>query len=111
MCKFLYSVPFFEANTFLSSLILPITAFGPDQSHSNSKPSTDEAALVKHLFKGTWKAAHPWDEDMKETAPATTTTAAAGEVDEVDDLGFEDEDDVEIETPPSHLPAYAGGKE
>ena len=40
-------------------LILPITAFGNGQSHSNSGSPEDDLALVQHLFKGSWKGDHP----------------------------------------------------
>ena len=40
-------------------LILPINAFGSGQSHSNSGSPDGETALVQHLFKGSWKVAHP----------------------------------------------------
>ena len=46
-------------------LILPITAFGSDQAHSNSGSSDDPTALVKHLFAGSWKADHPFREQME----------------------------------------------
>ena len=40
-------------------LILPITAFGCGQQHSNSGSPEDDVALVQHLFKGSWKGDHP----------------------------------------------------
>ena len=40
-------------------LILPITAFGCGQPHSNSGEPDDETALVHHLFKGSWKFDRP----------------------------------------------------
>lgn len=47
-------------------LILPITAFGNGQSHSNAGPPTDEAALVHHQFKGSWKTgSHAYKEMQK----------------------------------------------
>ena len=36
-------------------LVLPITAFGNGQTHSNAGPTDDPAALVHHLFSGSWK--------------------------------------------------------
>lgn len=36
-------------------LILPVTAFGNGQMHSESGPPEDPAALVHHLFSGSWK--------------------------------------------------------
>ena len=36
-------------------LILPVTAFGNGQAHSDAGPPTDIHALVHHQFKGTWK--------------------------------------------------------
>ena len=36
-------------------LILPVTAFGNGQTHSNAGPPDDFAALVHHLFSGSWK--------------------------------------------------------
>ena len=39
-------------------LILPITAFGCGQWHSNARGPEDSAALVQHLFKGSWKGDH-----------------------------------------------------
>lgn len=44
-------------------LILPITAFGSGQGHSNSGSPEDDEALVEHLFAGTWKGSHPLYED------------------------------------------------
>lgn len=39
-------------------LILPINAFGSGQVHSNSGSPDEDSALVQHLFKGSWKADH-----------------------------------------------------
>ncbi|MCJ1436366.1 hypothetical protein MMC27_005745 [Xylographa pallens] len=36
-------------------LILPVTAFGNGQRHSNAGTPEDPAALVHHLFSGSWK--------------------------------------------------------
>ncbi|MCJ1319995.1 hypothetical protein MMC15_005331 [Xylographa vitiligo] len=36
-------------------LILPVTAFGNGQRHSNAGTPDDPAALVHHLFSGSWK--------------------------------------------------------
>ena len=40
-------------------LILPITAFGNGQGHSNAGSPEEDLALVQHLFKGSWKGDHP----------------------------------------------------
>lgn len=47
-------------------LILPINAFGSGQLHSHSRKTTDDDALVEHLFRGSWKANHDFPE-FKET--------------------------------------------
>ena len=49
-------------------LILPINAFGSGQLHSHSGKPEDKDALVHHLFKGSWKASHPFktDEERKQ---------------------------------------------
>ena len=36
-------------------LVLPVTAFGNGQTHSNAGTTDDPAALVHHLFSGSWK--------------------------------------------------------
>lgn len=36
-------------------LVLPITAFSPDVEQMGAKSSSDEMALVKHMFEGSWK--------------------------------------------------------
>lgn len=42
-------------------LILPVTAWGNGQSHSNAGSPEDEGALVHHQFKGGWKVGdHSW---------------------------------------------------
>ena len=41
-------------------LILPINAFGSGQMHSKSGSPNENTALVQHLFKGSWKADHPF---------------------------------------------------
>ena len=47
-------------------LIMPVTSFGNGQSHSNAGPPTDEAALVHHQFKGSWKTgSHAYKEMQK----------------------------------------------
>ncbi|MCJ1338470.1 hypothetical protein MMC09_003758 [Bachmanniomyces sp. S44760] len=43
---------------FSDILILPITAFGNSQSHSNAGSEEEDEALVRHLFKGSWKGDH-----------------------------------------------------
>lgn len=45
-------------------LILPINAFGSGQQHSNSGSPDDDDAFVHHLFAGSWKAAHPFKDQM-----------------------------------------------
>ena len=45
-------------------LILPITAFGCGQQHSNSGNPNEETAFVQHMFKGSWKADHQRQEDL-----------------------------------------------
>lgn len=45
-------------------LILPINAFGSGQAHSHSGPSDGPDVLVTHLFAGSWKADHPFKENM-----------------------------------------------
>ncbi|KAI4151696.1 MAG: hypothetical protein LQ340_003356 [Diploschistes diacapsis] len=47
-------------------LILPITAFGCGQWHSNAGNPEEETAMVQHLFKGSWKVDHPVDEKPEE---------------------------------------------
>ena len=46
-------------------LILPINAFGSGQAHSNSGKPEDPDALVSHLFAGSWKADHPFKDQMQ----------------------------------------------
>lgn len=46
-------------------LILPINAFGSGQAHSNSGSPDDADALVHHLFAGSWKADHPFKDQMQ----------------------------------------------
>ena len=46
-------------------LILPINAFGCGQGHSNSGSPEDDSALVQHLFKGSWKNNHRFEEAEK----------------------------------------------
>ena len=43
-------------------LILPITAFAPGMDHSGSKGWESEEALVGHLFAGSWKNTHMFDQ-------------------------------------------------
>ena len=43
-------------------LILPVTAFAPGVPHSNAGGVEDESALVQHLYHGSWKADHPYEE-------------------------------------------------
>ncbi|MCJ1324604.1 hypothetical protein MMC10_001266 [Thelotrema lepadinum] len=46
-------------------LILPITAFGCGQGHSDSGHPNEETALVQHFFKGSWKGEHMLEEDAR----------------------------------------------
>ena len=46
-------------------LILPITAFGCGQGHSDSGHPDEETALVQHFFKGSWKGDHMLEEDAR----------------------------------------------
>lgn len=51
---------------YLTVLILPINAFGSGQMHSKNGSPDENTALVQHLFKGSWKADHPFrDEAVK----------------------------------------------
>lgn len=47
-------------------LILPITAFGCGQYHSNAHGPDHASALVQHLFKGSWKGDHGVDYENKQ---------------------------------------------
>ena len=47
-------------------LILPVTAFGCGQGHSDSGHPDEETALVQHLFKGSWKGDHMLEEGSHE---------------------------------------------
>jgi len=49
-------------------LILPINAFGSGQLHSNSGSPDGDTALVQHLFRGSWKSEHPFEEKKDENA-------------------------------------------
>ena len=40
-------------------LILPVTGFGNSQPHSGSGNADSQNALVRHMFRGSWKDAHP----------------------------------------------------
>ena len=40
-------------------LVLPVTSFGAGMGHSNAGEVTDETALGKHTFMGSWKGEHP----------------------------------------------------
>lgn len=51
-----------EPRLFGDVLVLPITSFGAGLGHSNAGSIDDEAALVQHLFAGTWKDDHPLGE-------------------------------------------------
>ena len=53
-------------------LMLPVTSFAPDQTHSNSGPSSGETALVKHLFKGSWRNDHPIEGEEKSEEPSSS---------------------------------------
>lgn len=45
-------------------LVLPINAFGSEQSHSGSGKAFAEDAYVQHLFKGSWKGSHPMEPEL-----------------------------------------------
>ena len=40
-------------------LVLPVTSFGAGMGHSNAGEITEDTALVKHEFAGSWKNDHP----------------------------------------------------
>lgn len=44
-----------EAQFIRDIIILPITGFSPGQGHMGSQDFTDEHAMVKHDFEGSWK--------------------------------------------------------
>lgn len=46
-------------------LILPITAFGSGQAHSNSGSPDSDSALVQHLFRGSWKGNHRMEDKQR----------------------------------------------
>ena len=46
-------------------LILPITAFSSGQNHSGSGSPDDPAALVQHMFHGSWKHRHSAAEERR----------------------------------------------
>ena len=60
-------------------LILPITAFGCGQGHSNAGGPDDPTALVQHLFKGSWKQDHSQEhhEDREEAREKQAEEALA----------------------------------
>ena len=51
-------------------VILPITAFGSGQGHSNAQSPDHEEAFVQHLFKGSWKGDHPKEGENQWFPPA-----------------------------------------
>jgi len=59
-------------------LILPINAFGSGQAHSNSGSPGEDTAMVQHLFSGSWKGDHPFDE--KNTDNTKIQTGKSGRV-------------------------------
>ena len=48
-----------EPRLFGNVLVLPVTSFGAGIGHSGAGEVTDPAALVHHMFAGTWKGDHP----------------------------------------------------
>ncbi|MDI1487095.1 MAG: hypothetical protein OHK93_006363 [Ramalina farinacea] len=48
-----------EPRLFGNVLVLPVTSFGAGLGHSGAGEVTDPAALVHHMFAGTWKGDHP----------------------------------------------------
>ncbi|KAL8827189.1 MAG: hypothetical protein Q9191_003340 [Dirinaria sp. TL-2023a] len=68
-----------EPRLFGDVLILPVTAFGAGLAHSNAGPTTDEHALVQHIFAGSWKAGHPMKQP--EVVPDITDPQTAEELD------------------------------
>lgn len=77
-----------EPRLFGDVLILPITSFGAGLAHSNAGDIDDEAALVQHLFAGTWKGDHPLGEskssdvEEEESPEAESPEAESPEADE-----------------------------
>lgn len=57
-------------------LILPINAFGSGQLHSNSGDPDSDSAIVQHLFKGTWKKDHSFQESLAQEALQQKSDAA-----------------------------------
>ena len=83
-------------------LVLPITAFGSGQQHSNSGSPESDTALVQHLFKGSWKKNHVFanqkpeekrPEDNKPESKQEENKRSEGEIEPTQ--GFE-----KIEEPP-----------
>ncbi|MCJ1231173.1 hypothetical protein MMC12_007849 [Toensbergia leucococca] len=56
-------------------LILPIDAFGSGQAHSNSGTPDQDATLVRHLFKGSWKDGRPVVEEATNDRPSEDVPA------------------------------------
>lgn len=49
-------------------LVLPIDGFGMGQIHSNSTSdgTIPEAALIRHMFRGSWRTSEPSEEESEE---------------------------------------------
>jgi alpha 1,6-mannosyltransferase len=60
-------------------LILPINAFGSGQKHSNSGDPDSDSALVKHLFKGSWKKDHTFSDAKQAEVDAEAEAEAKSE--------------------------------
>jgi len=58
-------------------LILPINAFGSGQKHSNSGDPDSDSAMVHHLFKGTWKKDHSFQDSKPAEVEAAEAMAEA----------------------------------
>ena len=63
-------------------LILPINPFGSGQSHSNNGSLNDGTALVKHLFKESWKNDDPEEEKKEDPSPSDKDRVGSGLTDE-----------------------------
>ncbi len=72
-------------------LILPINAFGSGQKHSNSGDPDSDSAMVQHLFKGTWKKEHSFQDSKEAQAKAEAEAEAMAQAElkigEGDDTG------------------------
>jgi len=71
-----------EPRLFGDVLILPITSFGAGLPHSNAGNIDDEAALVQHLFAGSWKGDHPLEESPEADGESLGEETPEAEADE-----------------------------